>query len=242
MQETARTDETSTDTGSARDRTRAQIVAVAAELLARGGRESVSTRAVAAAAGTQAPTIYRLFGDKNGLLDAVLEYGVAQYLTDRPAHESGDDPVAALRTDWDRDLGFGLANPALFKLMYAEAIPDRPSAAARTAQSTLRTRIRDIAAVGRLRVDEDLAVAMVRAAGCGAIFTLLAVPEESRDPRLADAMFDAVVAAITTGQVGTRDAGPATAANALRSQLPDLEMLTDGERHVLEEWLTRITQ
>jgi hypothetical protein len=55
-------------------------------------------------------------------------------------------------------------------------------------------------------------------------------------------MFDAVVAAITTGQVGTRDAGPATAANALRSQLPDLEILTDGERHVLDEWLTRITQ
>lgn len=59
----------------------------------------------------------------------------------------------------------------------------------------------------------------------------------------ADAPFDAVVAAITTDEVKveTRAAGPTTAANALRTQLPDLEMLTDGERHVLDEWLTRIT-
>jgi AcrR family transcriptional regulator len=62
---------------------RAQIVEVAAGLLASGGRDAVSTRAVAAAAGTQAPTIYRLFGDKDGLLAAVLEYGFATYLSIR---------------------------------------------------------------------------------------------------------------------------------------------------------------
>lgn len=234
-------DETWTDAGSTRDRMRSQIVEVAAGLLARGGREAVSTRAVAAAAGTQGPTIYRLFGDKDGLLAAVLEYGVAKYLSGRPVVESGADPVARLRADWDRDLGFGLANPALFRLMYVEAVPGRPSAAAEAALSTLRTRIRGIAAAGRLRVDEELAVAMVQAAGCGAIFALVAVPEERRDPRLAEAMFDAVVAAITTGEVETRNTRPTTAANALRAQLPDLEMLTDGERQLLGEWLVRIT-
>ncbi|WP_338419811.1 TetR family transcriptional regulator [Streptomyces klenkii] len=33
----------------------------------------MTTRAVAAAAGVQAPAIYRLFGDKDGLLEAVAE-------------------------------------------------------------------------------------------------------------------------------------------------------------------------
>ena len=60
------------------DRVRARIVAAAAELIASGGREAATTRAVAAAAGVQAPTIYRLFGDKRGLLNAAAEHGHAR--------------------------------------------------------------------------------------------------------------------------------------------------------------------
>src|SRR3954469_21131012 len=88
---------------------RDRIVEVAAQLLVTQGRESVSTRAVAAAAGTQPPTIYRLFGDKAGLLAAVAERGYASYLAAKPRLGTGDDldagvtaqtagdPVAELR-------------------------------------------------------------------------------------------------------------------------------------------------
>ena len=55
----------------ARGATRARIVDVAARLLQTDGPAAVTTRAVAEGAGVQAPTIYRLFGDKEGLLDAV---------------------------------------------------------------------------------------------------------------------------------------------------------------------------
>ncbi|MER7249380.1 TetR/AcrR family transcriptional regulator [Kribbella sp. NPDC000426] len=234
-------DDTHDDTVSGREQMRAQIVEVAAGLLAAGGRDAVSTRAVAAAAGTQAPTIYRLFGDKDGLLAAVLEFGFAKYLADKPPLDPTADPVADLRAGWELHIGFGLANPALFLLMYAGTPPGRRPAAAEAGLAILRTRIRNIAAAGRLRVDEALAADLVHAAGTGAVLALLAVPEERRDPRLADTMFDAVVTAITTNQVQTRNTGPTTAANALRAQLPDLAMLTDGERHVLDEWLNRIT-
>ncbi|NED93539.1 helix-turn-helix transcriptional regulator, partial [Streptomyces sp. SID11233] len=44
---------------------RERIVAAATELLEESGREAVTTRAVAARAGVQAPAIYRLFGDKD---------------------------------------------------------------------------------------------------------------------------------------------------------------------------------
>jgi AcrR family transcriptional regulator len=235
---------------------RAQIVEVAAGLLASGGRDAVSTRAVAAAAGTQAPTIYRLFGDKDGLLAAVLEYGFTTYLADKPPLDPTADPIADLRAGWDLHIGFGLANPALFLLMYADTQPGKRPAAAEAGIAILRTRIRNIAAAGRLRVDEDLAAELVQAAGSGAVLALLAEEEDRRDPRLADAMFNAVVSAITTGPADTRNAGSAhgaagtvahpdvgvvTAANALRARLAELEMLTDGERHLLGEWLARIT-
>ncbi|MET9270477.1 TetR/AcrR family transcriptional regulator [Kribbella sp. NPDC003557] len=239
-------DETPTADGvSGRDRMRGQIVEVAAGLLAAGGRDAVSTRAVAAAAGTQAPTIYRLFGDKDGLLAAVLEYGFSTYLADKPPLDPAADPIADLRAGWELHIGFGLANPALFLLMYADTQPGKRPAAAEAGLAILRTRIRNIATAGRLRVDENLAAELVQAAGSGAVLALLAVPEDRRDPRLPDAMFDAVVAAITTPDTtapgGTRNAGPTTAANALRAHLPELGMLTDGERHVLGEWLARIT-
>jgi len=55
-------------------------VEVAAKLLATQGLDAVTTRSVALAAGVQAPTIYRIFGDKNGLLDAVVQHGWATYL------------------------------------------------------------------------------------------------------------------------------------------------------------------
>lgn len=225
---------------------RAQIVEVAAGLLAAGGRDAVSTRAVAAAAGTQAPTIYRLFGDKDGLLAAVLEYGFSTYLADKPPLDPTADPVTDLRAGWDLHIGFGLANPALFLLMYADTQPGRRPAAAKAGLAILRTRIRNIAAAGRLRVDENLAVELVQAAGSGAVLALLAVPQADRDPRLADTMFDALITTITTDVVReSADDGSAggvmTAANALRARLPELEMLTDGERHVLGEWLARIT-
>jgi AcrR family transcriptional regulator len=232
-----------------RARMRAQIVEVAAGLLAANGRDAVSTRAVAAAAGTQAPTIYRLFGDKDGLLAAVLEYGFATYLAGKPPLGRAADPIADLRAGWDLHIGFGLANPELFLLMYAGAQQGNRPAAAEAGVEILRTRIRNIAAAGHLRVDEDLAVDLVQAAGSGAVLTLLGLPPDRRNPRLPDAMFDAVVTTIATpaqsadgARPQTIEAGATTAANALRAHLPDLDMLTPGERQVLGEWLTRITQ
>jgi hypothetical protein len=65
-------------------------------------------------------------------------------------------------------------------------------------------------------------------------------PEALRTPNLSDAMFDAVVAAIATAGPRPQAPGPIPAANALRTEIPDLTMLSPGERHVLQEWLDRI--
>jgi AcrR family transcriptional regulator len=227
-------------TAGARDEARAHIVSVAAGLLASGGRDALSTRAVAAAAKTQAPAIYRLFGDKDGLLDAVAEYGFSSYLADKQSSQPGADPVEALRAGWDLHVGFGLANPGLFSLMYGDPKPGTKSPAARTAFRMLRQRIQAIAAVGRLTVAEHLAANLVHAAGCGTVLTLLVIPEDRRDMRLSLLACNAVIAAITTDAPAIETPGPTAAAIALRAALPAATALTGGERHVLGEWLDRL--
>jgi len=227
---------------SAADNTRERIVAAAAGLLAVGGREAVSTRAVSAAAGVQAPTIYRLFGDKQGLLEAVAAHGFTAYLNDKTDMEPSDDPVEDLRTGWDLHVGFGLANPALYSLMYGDPRPGASAPAAVAAAEVLAGHIRRIAEAGRLRVSEERAAHLAHAAGCGTTLTLIALPENRRDPALSDTAREAVIAAITTDAPGAATPGPVSAAIALRAVLPQTAALTLHERALLQEWLDRIAR
>jgi AcrR family transcriptional regulator len=219
--------------------TRVRIVDAAAHLLAVGGREAVTTRAVAAAAGVQAPTIYRLFSDKDGLLDAVAEHGFRTYLDRKVIHTPGD-PVDDLRSGWDLHVDFGLANPALYALMYGDPRPGRASTAAVQAELMLRAHVRRVAEVGRLRVGEEQAVDLFHAAACGTVFTLLAAAGKERDPSLSSRARDATLAAITTDTPAVETPGSVGAAVALRAALGDVTTLTAGEHALMQEWLDRI--
>ncbi|GIE47853.1 TetR family transcriptional regulator [Amorphoplanes nipponensis] len=224
------------------DGTRERIIAAALDLLTRGGEEAVSTRAVSAAAGVQPPTIYRFFGDKQGLLDAIAVHGLRGYLATKATAAQSDDPVADLRRGWDLHVELGLANPALYTLMYGRPRTDGAvSAATRAAADVLAGHIRRIAAAGRLRVTESLAVALVHAAGSGTTLALIATPREQREPHLSATAREAVIAAISTDQPVGREPGPVTAAVALRAALPEVESLSAGEKALLAEWLERIT-
>ena len=94
-----------------RERTRQRVIEAAADLLAREGRDAVTTRAVAVAAGVQPPAIYRLFGDKDGLLDAVAEHGFATFLAAKHVDPIPQDPIEDLRAGWDLAVEFGLDQP-----------------------------------------------------------------------------------------------------------------------------------
>ncbi|TDD85886.1 TetR/AcrR family transcriptional regulator [Actinomadura darangshiensis] len=221
------------------DGPRERILAATAKLLAEGGREAVSTRAVGAAAGVQAPTIYRLFGDKQGLLDAAAADGFAAYLAAKTVPEPTGDPIEDLRTGWDLHLGFGLANPAVYLLMN-EPRPGPVPPAAVAGMEVLAGLIRRIAEAGRLRVPEERAVQLVHAAGSGATVTLISMPADRRDLELSALAREAVISAITTDAPAASSPGPVGAAVALRAVLPQTTALTEGEQTLLDEWLTRI--
>ncbi|WP_326691410.1 MULTISPECIES: TetR/AcrR family transcriptional regulator [unclassified Streptomyces] len=222
-----------------REQTRQRIIEAAVDLLEREGGDAVTTRAVAVAAGLQPPAIYRLFGDKDGLLEAVAEHGFAAFLAAKRIDSAPQDPIEDLRAGWDLAVEFGLAHPALYTLMYSEPA-GATSAAFKAGMEILRGRIRRLAEGGWLRVDEELAVVIIHATARGAVLTWLSLPEGRRPPALLTALRESMVTAVTSQEPAVRDAGPAGAARALRAVLPEQTTLSGAERQLLREWLDRL--
>lgn len=239
--------------------TRDRIVRAAADLLVGRGRQAVTRRAVAAAAGVQGPTIYRAFGDMQGLLDEVATHGLTTYLNETINLKSGDDPVEDLRAGWhlhvgfdddpvedlrigwDLHVGFGLANPASYKLMYGNPGPATTITAVLESAEILRELVRRVAAAGRLRIGEERAAQLLHATGSGVTLTLIGIEPDERDLTISDMIREMVIAAITTDAPVLDTPGVLGAAVHLRAVLPEISALTDRERALLQEWLDRLT-
>lgn len=222
--------------------TRERILLAAADLVAAGGVEAASTRAVAAAAGVQAPTLYRLFGDKQGLLDAVAAHGFERYLAGKHAMSRTDDPVEDLRRGWDLHVDYGLSHPSFYVLMYGTARPGEPSATALEARRVLVAMLERVARAGRLRLPVEEAARMVQAAGVGVTLTLIEEPAAGRDTSLSARTREMVLGAVTTDPVtGAGEAGLAARAVALNASLPGApDALSPAETALLREWLRRL--
>ena len=230
---------------------RARILRAATELLATGGRDAVTTRAVSAAAGVQPPTIYRHFGDMQGLFEAVARDTLATYAREKASRPLTNDPVEDLRQAWDLHIAFSLAHPDVFALLYSA-----PSVAAfrpviNEGVALLQVLVARVAEAGRLRVDVSHATDLIHAAGTGISITLAATPPEERDPRLSETMREAILTAITVpgstespnGETdgapgGVRVAVHAVALQALLTEAPSV--LSPAERQLLSDWLDRL--
>jgi AcrR family transcriptional regulator len=233
--------------------TRNRIVHAAAALLAQGGLEAISTRSVADAAAVQVPTIYRLFGDMRSLMNAVVSYEFEVYLESKHAQTQNEDPVEAIRQGWDSHVEFGLANPALYTLMYSEARPGGEFTAAVKAMQMLCELVKRIAEAGRLQLGVEQSAQMLHAACRGVTFSLLEMQPEARDLTLSTLVREAILSAITLPTDNSMVATPPQRAQdsqsriisravALKAVLPELIMLTPGERSLLIEWLDRLSQ
>src|SRR5690606_7777888 len=210
------------------------------KLLREKGREGVTTRTVAAEAGVQAPTLYRLFTDMNGLLEAVAADGFEQYLARKHSQVLTDDPVADLRRGWDTHVGFGLEHPEQYLLMYGQLTPGARSRSIERTTARLRMLVERIAVAGRLSVSVETAMDMVHSAGVGLTLNLIRTPPAERDLTLIERLREAVLAAITTEAPQAPAAGLAQRAVALKAVLGEADDLyTPGERALLEELLDR---
>lgn len=211
-----------------------------------GGVEAVSTRAVAAAAGVQPPVIYREFGGKEELLDAVTHYVLESYLSDkrrRLLRPSGD-PLRDLRQLWDAHVDFGLSHPHTYVLTFAQSRPGKLSPAALETIKLLEQIVSRLGVEGRLRMSVERATNLVHAAGVGVVLTLIPTQPDERDMQLSTAARDSVLSAITTDKkLMPAKAETLTArAVALREAIrrADDPPLTSAERALLLEWLARL--
>ncbi|WP_066950638.1 TetR/AcrR family transcriptional regulator [Streptomyces lushanensis] len=234
--------------------TRTRILEVAAELLAKSPNGDISTRAVCEAAQVGAPVLYRQFGDKEGLLSAVVDHGFDAYLAAKRPHEPGTDPIRALRDGWDTHVAFALANPNLYRLMNSPSMR-KPPASALESHRILTRDLERAAARGLLRISPELAARMVMSANVGVALMLVSRPATFTDPDMSRRVRDAVHAAVLTSGAmdghapdgasaapgGSAAGTPVAAARlgALLRQSPP-PALTAAENALLSEWLERV--
>lgn len=109
--------------------TRAALSAAAERLVAEGGPDALSVRAVATAAGTTTRAVYSLFGSKEGLVDALAQRAFEVLHAGLDELPQTDDPAADLV-----EVGVGVfrrfvrEHPYLFRIAFQRIVPGlRPS-------------------------------------------------------------------------------------------------------------------
>lgn len=224
--------------------TRALILEKAAELLAQSTSGDVSTRAVCEAAGVTQPVLYRLFGDKDGLLAATTDLVWDQYLSMKRSAEKSDDPLRDLEAGWDGHVAFALAHPHAYRLLFGTAWATAPASGGE-AMRLLQADLGRLAAQGRLRIPPSEAARIVMAASTGLALALLLRPDAYPDLSISGVMRDAVFGSVLVDAPGRTAAGqaPVVAATTLRSSLADASpdaLFTPAEAGLLDDWLARV--
>ncbi|MBB5800935.1 AcrR family transcriptional regulator [Saccharothrix ecbatanensis] len=222
--------------------TRTRILEAAAELLAESPIADVSTRAVCEAAGVGAPALYRQFGDKEGLLSAVVDYGFERYLATKRAAKPSADPVEDLRSGWNTHVAFALQNPSFYRLMYSPTVSGTPAAAVE-AHRLLLDVLERCAAAGKLTVPPEVAAQMVMSANTGVALVLI-TRSELYAPDVSNRVRDAIHAAILVPDAETpapKVTGAAAAALGAQLRQSPPATLTTNETALLQEWLTRLS-
>ncbi|WP_143965720.1 TetR/AcrR family transcriptional regulator [Gordonia zhaorongruii] len=226
-------------TESGRGDTRSRLLEAAAELIAAAPGEDFSLREVCDRVGVRMPTLYHFFGNKQGLVDAVVERGFELYLALKSDHESTGDPIQDISDGWDAHVRFGLENPGYYTLMYGKVRPGYSPAAHAEPTRMLRALTESAASAGRLVVDAEQAAAHILATNIGVTLRLIILAQQ--DPELSANVRDAVIAGITGAPSGDSQ-------GSIRDEILRVSrfaasrpgVLGAAETAMLTEWLRRL--
>jgi AcrR family transcriptional regulator len=174
------------------------LKAAEAQLRASPERD-ISTRAVCEAVGVGAPMLYRMFGDKNGLLAAVVDRAFARYLTRKRAAPLSKNPVDDLYAAWDGHVEFALENQAVFRIAYAPSLAEVPAGVGESRQ-LLVERLMRCAEAGKLTTTPDEAAQIFMAACLGVEMSLLSQPATFSYPGLSERVRDAILGDLLVDQ------------------------------------------
>jgi AcrR family transcriptional regulator len=132
-------------------------------LLVEDGFEAFSMRRLAERCGYTPPTIYHHFGDKQRLIDELLEERFQGLVRSLKRVQQDSDPIANLRAYSFAFARFGLRNPTFYALLsQPRVVPDEPvPPAAEEARSMMEQPLAKLATDGRLIADLDAAQQVV---------------------------------------------------------------------------------
>ena len=130
---------------------RAELLAAADRVVRRDGPRT-SMNDIATEAGITKPVLYKHFGDKGGLYQALAERYVRSLLDElRAALTAETEPQARLRTTIDAYLGFIERDREIYDFLMHRAVTERPEA-----RETVADFIRQLAAELSVVLGEDL--------------------------------------------------------------------------------------
>ncbi len=138
---------------------RDRVLTEAVDLLAESGAAGLTARSLAARAGTSAPALYELFGDKSGVVRQLYFEGFRRLSDELTALAETADPLSDLWTLAAAYRRFVRSRRALAEVMFARPFTDfSPGPEELEATSSVRVlivgRVRRCIDAGRLRGDE----------------------------------------------------------------------------------------
>jgi len=178
-----------------RGEARRTILDAAGEIVMEEGAEAFSMRRLAARCGYTLPTIYHHFGDKPGLLEALLDERFREMVDAvQDAVSSVDDPVGTLRRMLRAFVDFGLSNPRHYQLMISMIQEGDEPPAAEEARQLFEAPVLALLDRGQLRAgDVEVGKQMIWAFAHGLISLLTSRADWKWVPDLLDVALDGML-------------------------------------------------
>jgi len=176
---------------------RREILAAASALLYEGGSEGLTIRRLALRCGYTAPAIYQIFGDKAGLLDAILREAI-DALIERISHVPEHlEPSERLRMQFREIVRFGREHPTNYRLIEAlrpEQVPAMIDV--KETEQRFSAPIEHMVKEGRLALDPELFRQALWALLHGAISLPASRPDVEWRAGFEEVAFDALLAGL----------------------------------------------
>ena len=188
-----------------RQEARRSILDATEALIAESDGDDFAIRALAQRCGYSAPTIYHYFGDKDGLLDALLEERFASLFDQLRTVELSGDPLGDLRRLSLAFVEFGVARPPFYRLIstVSRTGRDRMPPSMEKSLEILQGPMRRLAAAGRLRNgDSELAEQALWALVHGLASLRIARPDHPWAADLARRSIDAMLGGLIASPAG----------------------------------------
>lgn len=161
------------------------------------GVEAATTRQICERSGVTAPTLYHHFGDKQGLMDAVVTRAFERYLGQKRALRPTGEARKDVRRGWDAHVAFARSNPVLYQLMWPSGSPSLPEAAAESTSALLEA-FEGLWAAGALLpgITPEHAARTLSAALRGVTSAITRDPNNRGNSALSNTVRDAIIDAL----------------------------------------------